>query len=307
MAPRSAAIAIPAERAGRIRPSLRIGRVLVLALAGGLLGVAVIEAAEKTQGRLSVRDALAAPGKTVRIEAKLVRSGLGQPGLGGEPLELLVEGDKAVPAMTGGDGRVWFETACRMRGTYAVTVKVAGSLRVESPDATGTLACWERRRPILLVDLAALAKDPKVPFGLPPGLSFPLATATPEPIAEAAEELKRLTDYYYHVIYLVTDSSEGWSGEPETRAWLRQAKVPTGPLMMVSQGQAGLSELLDRFKVEGWDNVKVGIGRTKVFAETMLAHRINAVILPAGSRGEDLPKSAQVINDWREIRKKLRS
>nr|MBI3612950.1 hypothetical protein [Nitrospirota bacterium] len=332
MAGRPTEISGPAGRAGRIHapsciapaetnamiwvrqelrsPSIAPGRFLragLLTLACCWLVIGQVDAAEKAQGQLSVRDALTTLGKPARIEAKLVRSGLGQPGMGGEPLELLVGGAKAGLAMTGGDGRAFFDAACRMRGTYAVTVRVADSPRVESPDATGTLACWERRRPILLVDLAALAKDSEAPFGMPPGLSLPVGRAAPEPITEAADELKRLTDYFYNVIYLSWPQPAVWPRESDTRTWLQQAKFPPGLLMTARPGQAGLTELLDRLKADGWDNVKVGIGRTREFAETLVAHRIDTVILPAGSRDEELPKKAHIMKSWMEIRKKLRS
>ena len=332
MARRAATISGPAERAGRTQSPLRIAlperNAMVPAcrivrspscasgrfLTAGLLALACwwsvlgqADAAGKVQGQLSVRDALMAPGKPARIEAKLVRSGPGQPGLGGEPLELLVGGAKAVPAMTGGDGRAFFDATCRMRGTYVVTVRVAGSPRVESPEATGTLACWERRRPILLVDLAALAEAPKTPFGMSPGLSLPVGHVAPEPIPEAAAELKRLTDYFYNVIYLSWSQSAVRPRESDARTWLQQAKFPTGLLVTATPGQTGLSEVLDRLKAEGWDNVKVGIGRTREFAETLVAHRIDTVILPAGSRDEEVPKKAHIIKNWMEIRKKLRS
>lgn len=331
MAGRPTEISGPAERAGRIHapsciapaetnatvwvrqdlrsPPVAPGLLLIafLTLACCWLVIGQVDAAEKTQGQLSVHDALTALGKPARIEARLVRSGLGQPGLGGEPLELLVGGAKAGLAMTGGDGRAFFDAACRMRGTYVVTVKVAASPRVESPEATGTLACWERRRPILLVDLAALAKESKAPFGMPPGLSLPVGSAAPEPITEAAEELKRLTDYFYNVIYLSWSQPAVWAKESDARTWLQQAKFPPGLLMTARPGQAGLTELLDRLKAEGWDNVKVGIGRTREFAETLVAHRIDTVILPAGSRDEELPKKAHIMKSWMEIRKKLRS
>ncbi|MBM4133969.1 MAG: hypothetical protein FJ245_09400 [Nitrospira sp.] len=332
MARRAATISGPAERAGRTQPPLRIAlsepNAMVLArrtlrspsrvpgrfLTAGLLALACwwsvlgqADAAEKAQGHLSVRDALTAPGKPARIEAKLVRRGLGQPGLGGEPLELLVGGNKPVLAMTGGDGQAFFDATCRMRGTYVVTVRVAGSPRVDSPDATGTLACWERRRPILLVDLAALAEESKTPFAMPPGLSLPVGSAAPEPITEAAAELKRLTDYFYNVIYLSWSQPAVWPRESDARTWLQQAQFPTGLLATATPGQAGLSALLDRLKAEGWDNVKVGIGRTREFAETLVAHRIDTVILPAGSRDEEVPKKAQIMKNWMEIRKKLRS
>ncbi|TAJ06999.1 MAG: hypothetical protein EPO61_13515 [Nitrospirae bacterium] len=290
-------------------PPFAPGLLLIafLALVCWWLVLGQVDAAEKTQGQLSVRDALTVPGKPARIEVRLFRSGPGQPGMGGEPLELLVGGAKAGLAMTGGDGRAFFDAACRMRGTYVVTVRVAGSPRVDSPEATGTLACWERRRPILLVDLAALAKESKAPFGMPPGLSLPVGSAEPEPLTEAAEELKRLTDYYYNVVYLSWSQPAVWPKESDIRTWLQQAKFPPGLLMTARPGQVGLTELLDRLKAEGWANVKVGIGRTREFAETLVAHRIDAVILPAGSRDEEVPKKAHIMKSWIEIRKKLRS
>lgn len=311
MADRSSGIADQAERVGRGRSPLHRPLVyipvLVLTLVCWMTASVQAEAADKAQGQLSVRDTLTAPGRQARVEARLVHTGLGQLGMGGEPLELLVGAEKSVRAMTGGDGRAVFETVCRMRGTYPITVRVAGSPRVESPAATGTLACWERRRPILLVDLAALAEEPTRPFGMPPGLSLPLGGAPPEPIPEAAEELKRLTDYFYNVIYLSWAPRQGWNGETEVRTWLQHAQFPVGLLMTVGPGEAGLRELLDRLKADGWDNVKVGIGRTREFAETLVAYRIGTVIIPASSRDEEVPKKAHVVKNWREIRKKLRS
>lgn len=311
MADRSAGMSGQAERVGRGRPFRGFAHgyipALAVALACWAAAPAPAMAADKAQGQLSVRDTLTAPGRQARIEARLVHTGLGQSGLGGEPLELLVGGEKTGRAMTGGDGRAFFEASCRMRGTYPVTVRLAGSPRVDSLAATGTLACWERRRPILLVDLAALAATPSRPFGIPPGLPLPLGGEAPEPLPDAAEELKRLTDYFYNVIYLAWSPHQGWSGETEARIWLRQAAFPAGLLMTVGPGQAGLRELLDRLKAEGWDNIKVGIGRTREFADTLVAHRIDTVILPAASRDEDVPKKAHVVKHWKEIRKKLRS
>lgn len=269
--------------------------------------VPVDASAEKISGQLSVRDTLAAPGKQARIEVILVRAGLGRPGLGGEPVDVQVEGDKPGRTITGGDGRVLFDTTCKMRSIYKVTATIADSPRVESQEAAGILACWERRRPILLVDLAALADIPKAQFGLPQALPLPTAGVAPEPMVEAAEELRRLTDYFYNVIYLAWPAASGWPRDIEPRAWLAQGKFPTGPLLSADPGAAGLSLFLDRLKAQGWDNVKVGIGRTREFAEVVGAHRIEAVILPAESKDEAVPKKVHLIKDWREIRKKLRS
>ena len=132
-------------------------------------------AAGKVAGTLSLRDALTAPGRPVMIEARLVRAGLlGQTGLGGEQLEFTVEGKKAGTAMTGGDGRAFLEYTPRRAGHYAVKVRLPLSQRVESPEASATMACWERRRPILLVEFAALTEETKAPPSPLPSLPLEL-------------------------------------------------------------------------------------------------------------------------------------
>jgi len=296
------------ERRGMRMTSAWLGAAAALALPIIGLGWPSVEAAEKVSGQLSVRDALTVPGRPVRIEGRLVKAGLlDRLGLGGEQLELLVGGTKVGLAMTGGDGRAFFDTTCRLRGVQTLTLRVADSPRVESPDVEGVLACWERRRAIMLVDLTALIHETTPPFGVPSPLPRSLRTASPDPMADAPEELKRLTDYFYNVLYLSWSKPDTWPGEQDTRAWLQRMHFPTGVLVTVPPGQAGLSEFLDRLKAEGWDNLKVGVGRTKEFAETLASHRIEAVILPASSRDERVPKKTHVIKDWKEIRKKLRS
>ena len=102
------------------------------------------DAAEKIDGRLSVRDVLVLPGQTARIEAVLTRSGLlgTQQGLGGEQLELLIEGKPVAKAMTGGDGRAFLDFTPKVRGNHGVTVRLAASPRVASPEAKAVLGAW---------------------------------------------------------------------------------------------------------------------------------------------------------------------
>lgn len=262
----------------------------------------VVAAADKTAGQLALRDAIGMPGKPLRIEARLAQEGLlSRLGLGGEQLELLLGEEKLGQAMTGGDGRAFFELVCRHRGSRPMTVRLASKARVDSPAAAGTLACWEKRRPILLVDLAALAK-PRA-SGFPGPLALPLDQRRPEPEADAAEEIKRLTEYFFNVAYLnwpeTEEASTDWPG------WLREQHFPLGPVIEVERGPAGLEALLDRLKSEGWENVKSGIGRTKAFAETLVNRRLEVVVVPA--RDETWPRRARVAKDWKEVRKKLRS
>jgi hypothetical protein len=264
-------------------------------------------AAETVAGQLSVRDALTAPGRAVRIEARLVHKGLlGRVGLGGEQVEFLIGDKKAGTAMTGGDGRAILEYTPRMRGTQTVTVRLVTKKRVDSPDATAILASWERRRPILLVDVASLSKESHAPASPVPSLPLALGRRErPEVMPDAAAELKRLTDYFFNVIYLVWSDDDEESVRHETREWLKRQGLPIALLMVVKPGQAALGKWIDSLRMDGWTNLKAGIGRTRDFAEVLVERRMQAVILPASAKDEDLPKKAQAVKDWKEVRRKL--
>lgn len=285
-----------------------------LAMLGGWLIHAVsllissAGAAEPIAGTLTVHDALTAPGHPVRIETRLVHRGLlGGTGLGGELLELLIDGKKVGTAMTGGDGRAFFEYRPKMRGNHRATVRLAGGKRVESAEAIATVASWERRRPILLVEIEALAEEPKRSPALPPSLSLGLARADrPAPAPDAAVELKRLTDFFYNVIYLSRSDRDNLDGEGDDRLWLKQHRFPIGLSVTLKAGKAALANMIEQMRAEGWDNLKAGIGRTAEFAEVLVEQRMTAVIVPEPDRGE-LPKKAQAAKDWKEVRKKLQT
>jgi hypothetical protein len=61
--------------------------------------------------------------------------------------------------------------------------------------------------------------------------------------------------------------------------------------------------MIDGLRVDGWDNVKAGIGRTREFAEALVGLRLDVVIVPELER-ESLPKKAQAAKSWKEVRKK---
>jgi hypothetical protein len=262
----------------------------------------VVRAAEKVPARVSVPDALTLPDRPVKLEARAVQDGLlARAGLGGEQLEFLVGGKKVGTAMTGGDGRGFFEYTPRMRGNLRMAVRLVESPRVASAEGEGTLFSWERRRPILLVEAVSLIEEkaPIVPFpSLPGGTPLPVS---PTPAPDAADELKRLTDFYFNVIYVTTHSDTGESDE--TRQWLRRHRFPPGPVVAIRPGDGAITAMIDGLRVDGWDNVKAGIGRTREFAEALVGLRLDVVIVPELER-ESLPKKAQAAKSWKEVRKK---
>ena len=116
-----------------------------------------LPAAEKIPGTLTVYDSLTAPNQAATIEATLIRTALQtQVGLGDEPLELLVAGNVVATAMTGGDGRAFLSYTPKAKGAVPFTVRTGTTSGVVLTEAGGNLAVWERRSPIVAVEMAAL-------------------------------------------------------------------------------------------------------------------------------------------------------
>ena len=284
-----------------------LGTCVVVFLSALLLVPILISAAEKVSAKLSVPDALTRPDRPVKLEARLIQQGLlGRAGLGGEQLEYVVGGKKVGTAMTGGDGRAFFEYTPRMRGNLSMTVRVVQSPRVASAEGTGMLFSWERRRPILLVEVTSLMEEPKIPIvpliPLPPLPGGKTPPISPTPAPDAAEELKRLTDFYFNVMYVTNHSGTGES-EDDMREWLHTHSFPPGPIVPIRTGEGAFTTMIESLRADGWDNVKAGIGRTRDFAEGLVAQRLDVVIVPEPERGQ-LPKKAQVAKSWKDVRKK---
>lgn len=271
-----------------------------------LLEGASVWSADKVTGALLVKDALTGVNQPVVIEARLARKGLlGDAGLGGEPLELVQNGEVVAKAMTGGDGRAVFRFTPKTRGLVTVTVRVAESPRVGPAEATANVAVWERRTPILAVEVAALMEEESASSPVP---AFPLGKkAERRPIPDAADELSKLTQFYYNVIYMVTagdDRSSGFLTNEMVRAWLRSHKFPSGYILVLPSGSDAVGMRLDELHTAGWKTLKVGIGRSNAFAEAFLQRRLEAVIVPEPTKGE-APRKARVAKDWKDVRKKL--
>jgi hypothetical protein len=265
-----------------------------------LSGHVVSHAVSKVSAVLTVKDALTSPNLPARVAARLVQKGiLTETGLGGESLQLEIAGKIVGTAMTGGDGRAYFQYSHKIRGNFPLTVTVIPSPRVEASKASGLLGVWEHRRPILFIEALALVEE----GGDLSGLSLPIGKKPFDewkPQADAAEELSRLTQFYYNVVYLLDHRA----GTAEFRSWLSEHKFPSGVVMQTNQETDELGTLLDDLKKDGWTAAKNGIARSRVVAETLLERRMEVVIVPEPSKG-DSPRKAKTAKNWKEVRKQL--
>ena len=282
---------------------LRRAWLLSLLIAG--LNVCPAVAAEKASATLLVKDSLASPNQPVTVEARLVSKGLMMSaGLGGEPLELAAYGKVVATAMTGGDGTAFLSFTPKAQGVIPVQVRVGESPRVAPAEGQGHLAIWERRNPIVVVEMAALMEEPLSKNPLP-GLGLQLESER-RPMPDAADELGKLTQFYYRVVYVVTlpARADSFQASVEARDWLKAHKFPPGYVLVLPPGEHALGEKIDALHAAGWKTIKTGIGRSKAFAEAFLQRRLEAVIVPEPAKGET-PRKAKVAKAWKEIRKKL--
>ncbi len=253
---------------------------------------------EKIAGRLIVEDVLARPSTPVMLQARLVHDGLdGVIGVGGETIEFVVHGQRVGTALTDKDGYARLEFKTHMRGNQKIVATVESSSKVTAKPGIGNFASWERRKPILFVDVVTLLKSEDGSVHL----VFNTSTLG-EPDADAAYELTKLGEFYYNIIYLL----RGNDGDVERlRDWLKTANFPPGITRKVQSGATSLLAFITQLKEGGWDHVEAGIGQTKVFADTLVKNRIKAVILPDPSKKEKFPRRAKIVSKWKEVRKHL--
>ena len=267
--------------------------------------LAPVIAAGTASGTLTVNDVLTLPHETARIEARL--SGnvpAGGAGWGGVLLQMAIDGKPVATTKTNENGDAIFEYRPSTRGISSITIVVMKTESVEAEKAEATLCVWERRRPILLIELDALMQPDEPPTDVSPTVHDMATILAMNPVADAAEELFLLTQYYYNVIYVPTGGriSPAAVASGAVRRWLNAHKFPAGYVMPVASDE--LHVAIESFKRAGWTTMKSGVGRTRSFADTLLHERMEVVVVPGLPKGE-LPRKAKVATDWKEVRKKL--
>ncbi|HKQ36104.1 MAG TPA: hypothetical protein VJT11_12425 [Nitrospiraceae bacterium] len=266
----------------------------------------ILSAAENTTGILTVHDSLTSPNQPATIEATLTgKSLLTETGLGGEPIQLLVAGNVVATAMTGGDGRALLSYTPKAKGVVPFTVRIGATPRVAVVEAGANLIVWEHRSPIMAVEMVSLMEDP---VGQEPTVTWPGKDAEGRrPMPDAADELGKLTQFYYNVLYVVTVDKAGGAHDQvnaQVRQWLKDQKFPVGHILVLPAGPDTFGTKLDELHAAGWKTLKVGVGRTKAFAEAFLQRRLDAVMVPEPAKGE-VPRKAKVAKEWKEVRKKM--
>ena len=271
-----------------------------------LTATTILSAAEKTSIILTVHDSLTAPNQPATIVATLTQKNLvAVIGLGGEPIELLIAGTVVATAMTGSDGRAILSYTPKAKGSVPFTVRVGAASKAAVVEAAANLAVWERRTPIIAVEMASLME---VPATQGPTVTLPGMDAEGrQPMPDAANELGKLTQFYYNVLYVVTEDKAVGANDlvnAQARQWLKDQKFPVGHILVLPSDPTAFGTKLDELHAAGWKTLKIGVGRTKAFAEAFLQRRLDAVMVPEPAQGE-APRKAKVAKEWKDVRKKM--
>jgi hypothetical protein len=271
--------------------------------AGLLAGLMIVSISPAHAAELSVTDGLTSPGKSIQLQARLTDpTAAGELGISDQVLEFFVHGRAAGQAKTDAQGWARLDFSPSMRGNLPIVVKVVTPSKTEQVEGKGVLLSWERRRPILLIDLAVLvagemnAEAPPAELYPDPGLT--LGDAHPA----AAAELDKLSEFYYNLVYL---DLTGRGHLEIIQTWLRDHEFPPGMIRILPRTPAALTDLLDNLKAEGWEKVSGGIGRTADFATVLVQNRLQTVILPLSNVQEQFPRRAIILNDWSRVRRHL--
>ncbi|MGD9852231.1 MAG: hypothetical protein AB7T38_13280 [Nitrospirales bacterium] len=266
----------------------------------GLLSIPCFGA--QSEMELYVPDVLSSPGKGIVLQARLIEDlPEGETGLSEKALEFFVQGKLVGQAKTDTEGWAKLDFTPKMRGNLQLVVKGAPESYLPPIQGKGTLLSWERRRPIILVDLAALVKgdivpdEQTMPFPIPGLLLGEVQSGAPG-------ELGKLAEFYYNLIYLDLTGR----GKIDTiQVWLRKQGFPPGMIRIISNETSKLGELLGALKTEGWENVSAGIGQTADFANVLVQNHVQTVIIKKPESSETFPRRAIVLNDWSRLRRHL--
>ena len=271
-----------------------------------LTATTVLSAAEKISWTLSVHDCLTFPNQPATIEATLTRKGLlAEASPGGEPIELLVAGKVVGTSKTDGNGRAFLSYTPKAKGVIPFAVRIGTTSSMAGVEAGANLIVWERRSPMMAVEMASLMEEA---VGQGPAVTLPGKEAEGRrPMPDAAVELGRLTQFYYNVVYVMTENKAVGTNDQvnaQAREWLKDQKFPVGHILVLPSDPAAFGTKLDELHAAGWKTLKIGVGRTKTFAEAFLQRRLDAVMVPEPAKGE-APRKAKVAKEWKDVRKKM--
>ena len=137
-----------------------------------------------------------------------------------------------------------------------------------------------------------------------PDLGFPLPRAGPKllnPDGGAVQALSALAKRV-HVMYVTASDRLELS---EVRQWADRNRLPAGPAFPLKPGPMSLSHELERWRCEGWINIRGGLAGTADEAKALVEKKLKAVVPPNASSQEKWPDKAVTTKDWKEVERQF--
>ena len=255
---------------------------------------------EKKSGVLVAYDVMAAPGRSINLVADLLEEGFfAHAPLGGEVLFFEHEGRLLGRTLTGGDGRAMVPFVPRIAGRMTLTVRAGESRKVTAQETTAGIFVWDRKRPIVIVSMSALVSAPRRP-----DLGLPLPRAGPKllsPDGGAVQALAALAKRS-HLLYVTASDRLELS---EVRQWAARNRLPAGPIFSLKPGPMSLAQELERWRREGWTNIRGGLAGTADEAKALVGKKLKAVVPPNASSQEKWPDEAATLKGWSDMNRQF--
>ncbi len=281
-------------------------RMLVVGLFLGLIGLYGFSGSpigfpvSRDEAVLISPDVLSQLGKPVLLSTRLVKTRMFmQIGLGGEPVEFLVDGTSVGRAMTGGDGWARKEFVSRKNGLLELTVKLAHGKRVKARPSTSIISNINLKQSIVLVDLQSTMVDENRQKNglLDLSMFFSRKIGFSQPQEEAVEALVAISKRA-SLVYLVAGQAGGVS---DIHRWINDHEFPDGPVFWLRPDTHDLMEKIQNWKEEGWTNIEVGISKNINALQEYLDHELRAIAIVSEDDEEDIPDGVAVVRTWEEI------
>ncbi|MEK6693089.1 MAG: hypothetical protein AABY44_06650 [Nitrospirota bacterium] len=265
-----------------------------------LILIPLLSWADEKKANLIFYDQIVKPVEKVYLMANL-RKGLisVKPEISGERVEFFQSNNDKKSlgiTLTGIDGTAVKEIPPLKNGFHSFSARLADNKRYSAEESYGLVACWDHKKPIIIVDIDGTISDTDNSE-----LLFKKTDKDSKPLKNAPDVLRRLSKKY-NIIFL-THRNELLLNK--TRLWLKEHKFPPAPVFTLRLGEDPLmpgeykDEKLKEWKKEGW-NMKIGIGNRPHDAEAYLDNGLKAIIL---DDDDDLPDKAIKVKDWKEIEK----
>ncbi len=285
---------------------LRLKRTIIFLI---LILIPLLSWAEAKKVNLIFYDQIVKPEEKVYLMAKL-RKGLisVKPEISGERLEFFYktqdtrhktqdESPESIGVtLTGIDGTAVKEIPPLKTGFHSFSARLADKNRYDADESYGLIACWDPKRPIIVVDIdGTVSKTDKSE------LLFHKKDTNSKPFPDAPDVLRRLSKKY-NIIFL-THRNELLLNK--TRQWLKEHKFPPAPVFTLILGEDPImageykDEKLREWKKEGWD-LRIGIGDKGHDAEAYLQNKMKAIMI---GDEDDLPDGTIRVKGWKEIEK----